>query len=252
MKNKGLLVVFLSILLVAVPIASAVSLDAQYITRDGSDEQDVVEETTTILSVVNGKRIEKEMTVSSIESLIELGESFTDDFLTIYDKTKSTQEVDQAMQNIRPFFEALVDNDLTDSSVDELVELYYTIRDRIREPRRGSSRPAQDGGLQPKALWNGIPTPVYGNFLFGIMDVGLVYGFALGSHTVLPTIGIDAFLVYAFTGTSTTVGFAGWTLAVAAMQVILGFIGVLLTTPLMMVGPYLMTGLGGGMLGIGL
>jgi hypothetical protein len=241
--KKGLVLVVMALLL-SVPIAGAVN-QPKFTSPSANDS-------TVIRCVVNGKKVEKVLPVSSIQNLIEMGSSLKEDFLTIYDKTKTAKEVEQAFTNIQPFFQSLIDSGLTDKSIDELNSLYFGIRDKIREPRRQSLLEMNEGGnTRPLGIWNGVPTPIWGNVLCGIFDAGSCAGFAGGTNAVLPTIGIDLFITYGFTGTSITVGLTGGTIAAAAFQVIIGFIGILIVTPLVMIGPYFMTGLCILMLGIG-
>jgi hypothetical protein len=190
--------------------------------------------------------------VSTIQNLIDMGAAYKQDFLTIYDKTKTAEEVEQAFANVQPFFQALIQSGLTDKSVDDLNNLYHGIRDKIREPRRQPAwKPQDGGGVRPLGIWNGLPTPMWGNAICGIFDVGSCSGFACGTHTFIPTIGADFFITYYFTGESLTVGFLGFTSANVAFQAIIGFIGVLICTPLIMLGPYFMTGLCGFVFGLG-
>lgn len=208
--------------------------------------------TEKIRITVGTETIEKEVSLDTIYKIIELGKQCKEDFLTIYDKTKTIDDVEQAFQNIQPFFTALVDSSLTDKDVGELNDLYYSIRDKIRAPMREQRRAIKPHeGLQPLGIWNGIPTPIWANAICGIFDAGICIGFAAGTHVLIPTIGTDAFITYGFQGESITVGLAGGTLAVTAFQVIFGFVGILIVLPLIMFGPYFMTGLCGGMVGIG-
>ncbi|HVQ00726.1 MAG TPA: hypothetical protein VMT57_04355 [Candidatus Thermoplasmatota archaeon] len=241
--KKGLVLIVMALLL-SVPIGGAVNQPMHM--------KPSANETTVIRCIVDGKRVEKVLPISTIQSLVDMGSSHKDDFLTIYDKTKTAQDVEQAFTNIQPFFQALIQSGLTDKTVEDLNNLYHGIREKIREPRRQPAWKPQDGGdARPLGIWNGIPTPVWGNILCGIFDVGTCAGFAGGTNAAIPTIGIDVFITYAFTGTSATVGLAGGTIATAAFQVIIGFVGVLIATPLVMIGPYFMTGLCILMIGIG-
>jgi hypothetical protein len=210
----------------------------------------ISKKTTTILCYVDDTRIEKEMSISTIQNLIDMGASCKKDFLTIYDKTKSVEDVTVAFENIKPFFQALKESGLTDKTVEELNAVYYSIREKIKEPKHKLAWNQQQG-RQPAGIWNGFPTPVWANAICGIFDVGMCMGFAGGTHALIPTIGIDAFITYAFQGESLTVGIFGGTMAVAAFQVIIGFIGILICLPLIMFGPYFMTGLCGFVFGLG-
>ena len=241
--KKGLVLVVMALLL-TVPIASAVNQQ---------QPSPSTNDTTRVRCVVDGKRVEKELPLSTIRNLIDVGKSLRDDFLTIYDKTKTSEELERAFTNVQPFFQALIDSGLTDKTVDDLNVLYHGIREKIREPLRQPAWKPQDGGdVQPLGIWNGIPTPAWGNAICGIFDVGSCSGFAFGTNTAIPTIGIDAFITYAFDGESLTIGGLGFTSANVAFQAIFGFIGVLICTPLIMLGPYFMTGVCGFMFGLGM
>lgn len=241
--KKGLVLVVMALLL-SVPIVGAVNQPKL--------ASSSANETTLIRCIVDGKRVEKELPVSMIRNLIDMGSSHREDFLTIYDKTKTSEEVEQAFSNIQPFFQALIQSGLTDKTVDNLNTLYHSIRDKIREPRQQPVWKPQDGGdARPLGIWNGIPTPMWANVICGIFDAGTCSGFACGTHTLIPTIGVDLFITYAFEGESLTVGGFGFTSANVAFQVIIGFIGVLICTPLIMLGPYFMTGLCGFVFGLG-
>ena len=241
--KKGLILAVMALLLL-VPTAGAMNEPKLVPTPTN--------ETTVIRCIVDGKRVEKTLPISTIQSLIDMGSAHKDDFLTIYNKTKTTEEVEQAFTNIQPFFQALVQSGLTGKTVDGLNSLYHSIRNKIREPRRQPGGNPNDGGdARPLGIWNGVPTPAWGNTLCGIFDVGTCSGFAFGTHTLIPTIGADFFITYYFTGESFTVGAFGFTSANAAFQVIIGFIGVLICTPIVMLGPYFMTGLCGFMFGLG-
>jgi len=239
--RKGI-VLLVIISLLTIPVASAVP-----------QPQSIEKDTTIVRCFIDGKSIEKEMSFSTIQDLIDMGALLKEDFLTIYDKTKSTEEVTAAFENIKPFFQALVDNELTDKTVNELNDQFYSIREKIREPRHTPVWKPQDNPSNPRPLgiWNGIPTPVWGNAFCGMFDVGLCAGFVFGTHTVIPTVGADAFLTYVYQGTSLSLGLSGGTMAALAFNVIFGFIGILLVVPLIMFGPYFLTGLAGVFLGVG-
>jgi hypothetical protein len=229
-------------LLLSVPTASAVQLP------HGTNMPNTVEETTTVLCVIGNERIKKQIPLTIMEDLVEMGAANKEDFLTIYDKTTSTEEVTVAFENLRPFFQALIDSELTDKTVDELNELYYSIREKIGTPRRQSP---WDGGARPQGIWNGFPTPVWANVLCGQFDAGLCVGFAGGTHMIIPTVGLDLFMTYGFQGTSVSVGAFGYTFAATGFNFVLGFVGILLATPLVMLGPYFLAGMSGMLVGIG-
>lgn len=183
-----------------------------------------------------------------MQDLIEMGVSHKQDFLTIYDKTTSTQEVTNAFENLKPFFQAIIESGLTEKTVDELTAMYYDIREKIGKPRQ---QPAGDGDVKPLAIWNGMPTPVWANIVCGQFDAGIGVGFAGGTHLIIPTVGADVFLTYGFQGTSVSVGGFGYTIATTGFHFVLGFIGILLATPLIMLGPYFLAGMSGMLFGIG-
>jgi hypothetical protein len=239
--RKGLVIIVLALLL-SIPIASA-----------GNQSQKCsveIDDTTIIRCIVNGESLEKEMPVSTIQDLVDLGASYQEDFLTIYDKTKSDEEVTVAFENIEPFFQALIDNGLTDETVDELNTLFTSIREKIRQPKYKPTWEPQDGP-RPMGIWNGIPTPIWANIICGQFDAGFCVGFAGGTHLLIPTVGADVFLTYGFQGTSVSVGGFGYTIATMGFNFILGFIGILLTLPLVMFGPYFLAGMSGMLVGIG-
>jgi len=190
------------------------------------------------------------MPVSTIQDLIDMGASHKEDFITIYDKTKSDEEVATAFENITPFFQALIDNGLTDKTVDELNMLFSSIREKIREPKYKPAWKPQEGSL-PMGIWNGVPTPVWANVICGQFDAGFCAGFAGGTHLIIPTVGADVFLTYGFQGTSVSVGGFGYTIATIGFNFILGFVGILLAIPLVMFGPYFLAGMSGMLVGIG-
>ncbi len=241
--RKGLIAIVI-VMILTIPIVNAWNLPQR--------SREKIDESTILQCFIDGKRTEREMPISTIQELINMGTSHKEDFLIIYDKTKSDEEVAVAFENIKPFFKALRDSHLTEKTVDELNDLYYGIRDKISEPRHKPVCKTKNSiDTQPMGIWNGIPTPIWANALCGIFDAGICAGFACGTHALIPTIGIDAFITYGFQGTSLTVGLSGATAGFSAFQVIIGFVGILIVLPLIMLGPYFMTGLCGVMFGIG-
>jgi hypothetical protein len=212
----------------------------------------IVQPTEKIHITIGKETVEKELPLDTIEDIIDLGSTCKEDFLTIYDKTTTAEQVEQAFINIQPFFQALINNGLTEKTMEELNDLYHIIRERIQKPLHESRQEkTEHQESRPMGIWNGLPTPVWANAVCGIFDVGICAGFAGGTHAIIPTIGVDAFITYAFQGESLTVGLTGGTFAVSAFQVIIGFIGILITLPIIMFGPYFMTGLCGVVFGVG-
>ncbi|MBE3139733.1 MAG: hypothetical protein IMZ53_04015, partial [Thermoplasmata archaeon] len=68
-------------------------------------------DTITICITIGRQTTEKEMSLSVIKSVMDIGASCKKDFLTIYDKQKTSEEVAQAFENVQPFFQAMIDND---------------------------------------------------------------------------------------------------------------------------------------------
>jgi hypothetical protein len=191
----------------------------------------------------------KVLSTSELQTIIDMGKAHEQDFLTIYNKSKSQDDVDTAFANVQPFFQTLVDSHLTDKSVGDINDIFHAIREKIREPRQFSL--LRRDGPQPTGLWNGVPTPIWMNAICGIFEAGSCAGFVLGTHTLIPTIGADIFLTYMFSGTSVTLGFGGNTEALIGFDVILGFAGILIVTPGIMIGPYFLAGMCAFMMGVG-
>jgi hypothetical protein len=239
-KEVKLLSMFSMLVLLLVPFySSCISAVPQQQTQD--------QQTTRVLCIIGKQKIIKELPVSLLESLLVLGKSKREDFLTLYNKYASQEEVATAFQNIQPFFQELVRSGLTDKSVGDLNDLFHTIRDMIKKPRRNPEGP------QPGGSWNGLPTFLVGNTVSGIFCAdGPAVGFALGTHTLLPTIGADAFITWAGTGETVSIGSLGFTTSTGPeFGCIFGFIGVLLATPIMIAGLLFMTGFAAFYLGIG-
>lgn len=239
--RKGLVIIVLALLL-SIPVVSAGNQPQKCVVE--------IDDTTIIRCIVNGESIQKEMSASTVQDLIDMGASHKEDFITIYDRTKSDEEVATAFENIKSFFQALIDNGLTDKTVDELHTLFTNIREKIRQPRYKPAWEPQDGP-RPMGIWNGIPTPLWANIICGQFDAGFCVGFAGGTHLLIPTVGADVFLTYGFQGTSVSVGGFGYTIAAMGFNFILGFVGILLTLPLVMFGPYFLAGMSGMLVGIG-
>jgi hypothetical protein len=239
--RKGIVIIVLALLL-SIPVVSA-----------GNQPQKCgveIDDMTIIRCIVKGESIQKEMSASTIQDLIDMGASHKEDFITIYDRTKSDEEVATAFENVKPFFQALIDNGLTDKTVDELHTLFTNIREKIRQTKYKPAWELQDGP-RPMGIWNGIPTPLWANIICGQFDAGFCVGFAGGTHLLIPTVGADVFLTYGFQGTSVSVGGFGYTIATMGFNFVLGFVGILLTLPLVMFGPYFLAGMSGMLVGIG-
>lgn len=208
-----------------------------------------------VRAYIGGVYVERYMSQEDMQGLINMGEAGKQDFLTIYDKTKSAEEVAQAFENIQPFFQALIEYKLTGKTIDELNDMFHDIRDKIRLPRNPKwYYHGGDGGAQPAGMWNGVPTPIFGNMGAGLFNVGAsALGFTLGTHTVLPTIGADLLTTWADTGETISIGGAGFTTSTGPeFGLIIGFVGIMLALPIMIVGFIFQVGFVGGYLGIGI
>jgi hypothetical protein len=239
-KEVKLLAIFSILLIVLVPLSSASITSV-------TQKKETQQETTKLLCVIGKQKIIKDIPTNIIYSIILLAESKKDAFLTIYNKYATQEEVDKAFEDVQPFFNALVENGLTDKSVDDLNILFRTIREMIKKP------PYDPLGPKPCGSWNGLPTFLVGNALCGIFcaDVPAV-GFALGTHTILPTIGVDVFITYAGNGETATIGGLGFTTSTGPeLGLLFGFIGVLIATPIMITGGMFMTGFAVLYFGIG-
>lgn len=236
--KKGAIVLMVAALLI-VPVVSA---------TPGPSVQ--TSKTLTVQSLVGREKVTQTMDLSVLHNLIDMGKTHKNDFMTIYDKKASDLDVTVAFANLQPFFQALVDSGLTHKSVSYLNDLYHSIRSKIREPKRAVAW--QEAVPRTCALWNGIPTPIYTNAICGDFEYGILLGgFCLGTHTVLPTLGVDLFLTYAFAGQQLTLGITGFTECTSGFIITFGFIGVLICTPGIMVGPYFMSGMDGLTIGAG-
>jgi hypothetical protein len=239
-KEVKLLAIFSVALVVLVPLGSA---SMTSVPKEKIKQND----TAPLLCITGKQKVVRELPVSTITSVILLGESKKDDFLTIYNKYAPPENVESAFKDLQPFFNALVTNGLTDKSAEDLNTLFHNIREMIKKPKHDPFGP------QPAGSWNGLPTFLVGNAICGIFcgDAPAV-GFALGTHTILPTIGADVFITWAGNGETVSIGGLGFTTSTGPeFGLVFGFIGVLLATPMMIVGGMFMTGFAVFYLGIG-
>ncbi len=219
-------------ILAVTPLTSAVASEIPKVTPKATEK---------IRITIGTETVEKEVPLDTIKDIIDLGKTCKEDFLTIFNKQLSEDEVAQAFENIKPFFQALADNDLTEKSVDELSEMFHQIRNKIRQPR-----PRTVG------LWNGIPTPIFGNAGAGLFNVGeSALGFTLGTHTLFPTIGADILTTWTDIGETATIGGFGFTTATGPeFGLILGFIGIMICLPIMIIGFIFQVGFVGAYFGL--
>lgn len=227
-------------ILILVPLTSATTTPA---TIKKSIQQEQSSETTKIVCTVGNKRIVKEVSTETVQLIIDLAKSKKTDFLTIYNKYATPEEVQQAFTNVQPFFQSLVDNELTTKSVQDMNDLYYQIRDMIKKPKQD---PRTLGG------WNGLPTFITGNLACGIFTASVAFGFTVGTHTLLPTIGADLVTVWCGSGETASIGAMGFTTSTGPESgIILGFLGIMLATPIMITAFLLQIGFAGLYAGFG-
>ena len=198
------------------------------------------EKTTEHVSVnVFGRTVVKEIESASLKGIVEHGLSCKEDFMIIFNKQAPQEEVETAFTNVSSFFQSLVDEGFA-QSVEELKTLFHQIRNRIREPR-----PQQLG------MWNGLPTPLFGNVMCGIFSGGYgAIGFCLGTHMIFPTIGIDLANMWMGVGETVSIGLAGFTTSTGLeLGITVGFVGIIIATPILILGPYLQVGFAAGYIG---
>lgn len=236
MRNKNKKVVQAAVAIVVV-LAFVMSGSATFAYKDNLEPTTTTEreiETAKLVCQIDGKEVVKELSVETINEIIELAESCEKDFYTIYNKWETDEDVDIAFGNIQPFFQAVVDSGLTDKSVEDLSDMFRNIRSWIKKPPRDPSpRYENEGGedVQPNLyIWNGLPTPFAANAVCGVYTIGTqAFGFALGTHTLLPTLGIDIFNTWIMTGNGGTIGALGFTqVAITEFACDFGFVGMML------------------------
>lgn len=239
-KEVKLLAIFSVFFVSLVPLSSAAlpSLPQRRIEQP---------EMTQLICMVGTQKVVRELPVSVVDSIVLLGTSKKDAFLTIYNKYATQEEVAKAFEDVQPFFSALVANGLTDKSVDDLNELFHTIREMIKKPKHDPFGPS------PCGSWNGLPTFLVANAISGIFCADApAIGFVLGTHTIFPTIGADIFITWNGFGETVSIGGLGFTTSTGPeFGLIFGFIGVLLATPIMITGVLFMTGFAAFYLGLG-
>lgn len=216
-KGLKLVAIFLIASIALLPVASSIQT-----TKDRRPDNIT---TANMYCAIQGKKIIKELSIETTNEIYELAKSCDNAFYTIFNKKSTQNEVDDALTEVQPFFQALINAELTDKTTTELTDLYKNLRERVRAPlRKTSSNPRLTG------QFNGVPSPVVGNFGCGMFAAGTeAVGWALGSNTVIPTIGVDLLVTGMFTGTSWTLGLIGYaTQTLAQVMLAIGFAGILL------------------------
>lgn len=223
-------------------------------TSAGASTHDL-KSTEKVLIRIGTHTIEKEISLDTIRSVIDIGVTCKEDFLCIFNKEAAPDEVAKAFENVQPFFNALVENEMTDRTIEDLNILFQQIREKIREPRNPC--PHHDvgfktGGPRPLGNWNGLPTPIFANVACGIFNAGApAIGFTLGTHTILPTIGVDALTTWADNGETISIGATGFTTSTGPeFGLIVGFIGIMIALPIMILGFIFQVGFAGAYIGV--
>lgn len=208
-----------------------------------------------VTCTVNGEKATRWIPTETLKSVIDLGKDCKVSFLTIFNKWAPEDEVEVAFDEVSVFFDALIANDLTDKTSDELEDLFWNIRNRIRKPRKDPSSliiSYVNDDPQTCGNQNGQPTPVFGNIGCGLFNFGLGLGFAFGTHTILPTIGVDFAVTWADAGETISIGSLGFTTSTGPeFGITMGFAGVIIATPIMMVGPFFQVGFASVYIGAG-
>lgn len=239
--RKGLVITGIVALLLTIPLAGAAIPTIKTIPTSN-------ENLTTCMIIVGREKVKTQLPLSEVKDFVNYAATFEDDFMTIYNKRASNEEVAVAFDNLQPFFQRLGDEKFTSKNVSELTAFFNSIRERVREPRKDNRAPPANS----LGFWNGVPTPIWGNTMCGLFEVGECIGFIAGTHTLIPTIGADLFATYCYSGIAKSVGLGGGTTSALGFEVWVGFVGVILCTPGIMIGPYFLTGLCGGFVAIGM
>ena len=240
-KEMKILALILSVLLFLVPITTA-TIPTLSSPKTHPQTIDIIK----IVCQVGKQRTIKEISASTIDEIVSLAKEKKESFLTIYNKYSTPEEVEQAFTDVQPFFDSLIANGLTTKSVDEMNTMFYDIRDMIKKPKRDPNGP------QPLGGWNGLPTFITGNLACGIFTASVAFGFTVGTHTLLPTIGADLVTVWCGSGETVSIGGLGFTTSTGPESgIILGFLGIMLATPIMITAFLLQIGFAGLYAGFG-
>ncbi len=213
MRKGGRILILLTIVLFAVqPIAQSLNLSINSPKEKSVDNETLKAVCYVISSEKNRERIIREIPRENYNKIVEMGRSLFKDFMIIYNPDSTEDEVNIAFNNVKPFFTAIINNKLTDKSIDELELLYREIRDKIA--KRWQSK---EDKIISKGWWNGIWTPMFLNGGCGIMaEAKRCQGFVIGTHSLIPSIGFDILLTYFttdLTAITYTIGVTGWTAA---------------------------------------
>ena len=229
MRKGGKILIMLAVVLFAIqPIAQSLIPSVNSPREKPADIQ-----TSKIVCYVispdrNREQIVKEIPIEEYNKIVEMGRSLFEDFRIIYDPDSTEDDVNIAFANVRPFFTAIVNNELTDKSVDELEILYREIRNKITERWQN-----KEDKIISKGWWNGIWVPAFINGGCGIFaEAKRCQGFVIGTHSILPTLGADILLTYFTTDLTAVTGSIGVTGATDAngpqMAFIINYIGILI------------------------
>jgi len=226
-KGVKILIVLTTVLFTIQPIAQSINR------LNISDEEKLADNDTlkAVCYVIspdkNRERTIKEIAKESYNNIIEMGKSSFKDFMIIYNPDSTEDEVNVAFNNVRPFFTTIVNNELTDKTVEELDMLYREIRNKIKERWQNNGEK-----IISKGWWNGIWAPMFVNGGCGIFaEAKRCQGFVIGTHSILPGIGADILLTYFTTDLSAITGSIGVTGVTNAngpqMAFIINYLGIL-------------------------
>lgn len=109
--------------------------------------------------------------------------------MTILSNSSTDAEIKDAEIDTEPFFQSLLSYGLTDKNVSQLKGLCRVIREKAESPRESNK-----GCL---GMWGGVYTPIYGNIACSLLSyANHGGGYALGTHSLLPTVGADFGIIW--------------------------------------------------------
>lgn len=227
-KGIKILIVLTAVFFVFQPITQSIN-----ISKNLKEEKPAEVETLKVVCYVidpdkTRDRTIKEISREEYNNIVDMGRSLFEDFRIIYDPDSADDKVNEALNNVRPFFTIIVENGLTDKSVDELEILYKEIRNKINNGKQ-----SRNGKRITKGWWNGVWVPMFMNGGCGIMsEAKRCQGFVIGTHSLIPGPGFDILLTYFtsdLTAATETIGVTGWTGAHGPqMAFVINFLGILL------------------------
>lgn len=227
-KGIKILIVLAVVLFVFQPITQSIN-----ISKNNEKENPETVDTLKVVCYVINPNKERDRTIKEISrdeyhKIIDMGKSFFEEFRIIYNPDSTDDEVNEALEKVKPFFTTIVNNRLTDKSVEELENLYKEIRSKIN-----SGKQRKNSNRITKGWWNGVWTPMFLNGGCGIMaEAKRCQGFVIGTHSLIPGPGFDILLTFFtsdLTAATETIGVTGWTGAHGPqMAFVINYLGILL------------------------